>query len=175
MEDRRALERIAGYPVRGLSYPNGSYNREIVDLLPGLGMEYSRVVEDSGDFQLPENFLTWRATCHHSHNLLEHGRKFQELNKSQRLYLMYVWGHSYEFSRDHNWNLIEEFCRNISFRDDTWYATNIQIVDYMKAAKRLQFTIDLDQVYNPSACSIWIQVDGYIYEIPGGDMVELYC
>lgn len=45
----------------------------------------------------------------------------------------------------------------------------------MKAAKRLQFTIDLDQVYNPSACSIWIQVDGYIYEIPGGDMVELYC
>lgn len=175
LEDRRALERIAGYPVRGLSYPNGSYNKEIVNLLPGLGMEYGRVVEDSGDFQLPENFLTWKATCHHSHNLLEHGRKFLELNKSQRLYLMYVWGHSYEFSRDHNWDLIEEFCRNMAFRDDIWYATNIQIVDYMKAAKRLQFTIDLDWVYNPSACSIWIQVDGYIYEIPGGDMVELDC
>ena len=33
LEDRRNLERSAGYPVRGLSYPNGSYSKEILSLL----------------------------------------------------------------------------------------------------------------------------------------------
>ena len=71
LEDRRALEKIAGYPVRGMSYPNGSYNEEIVKLLPGLGIEYSRIVGDTDDFAMPENFLTWKATCHHNHRLME--------------------------------------------------------------------------------------------------------
>ncbi len=173
LEDRRALERIAGYPVRGLSYPNGSYTREIVKLLPGLGIEYSRVVEDTGFFSMPEDFLTWKATCHHSHNLIDNGKRFLEISKSQYLSLMYVWGHSYEFSRDNNWDLIEEFCRMVSGKDDIWYATNIQIVDYMKAAGQLKFTIDTDRVYNPSALSVWIQVDGVIYEVPGGSTLQL--
>lgn len=173
LEDRRTLEQKAGYPVRGMSYPNGSYSREIVEMLPGLGIQYSRIVGDSDNFNLPENFLTWKATCHHSHNLLENGQRFLEISKSKCLYLMYVWGHSYEFSRENNWELIEEFCQNMSFKDDIWYATNIQIVDYMKAAGQLQFTIDADKVYNPSAGSIWIQVDGKTYEVPGGELTEL--
>ncbi|MCM1134611.1 MAG: polysaccharide deacetylase family protein [Clostridium sp.] len=173
LEDRRALERIAGYPVRGLSYPNGSYNEEIVKLLPGLGIEYSRVVGDTDNFALPENFLTWKATCHHNHNLLKNGEQFCALNKTQYLYLMYVWGHSYEFTQDNNWELMEEFCRMTGGREDIWYATNIEIVDYMKAAKNLKFTVDETMVYNPNACSIWIQVDKDFYEIPGGETVEI--
>ena len=69
LEDRRRLERAVGYPVRGMSYPNGSYTQEIVDLLPMLGIEYCRVVGDTHDFAMPENFLTWKSTCHHNHNL----------------------------------------------------------------------------------------------------------
>ena len=38
LEDRRNLEAAVGYPVRGLSYPNGSYNEEIVKILPALGI-----------------------------------------------------------------------------------------------------------------------------------------
>ena len=34
LEDRKALERITGSPVRGMSYPNGSYSEEIVKMLP---------------------------------------------------------------------------------------------------------------------------------------------
>ncbi len=173
LEDRRALERAAGYPVRGLSYPNGSYSKEIVELLPKLGIEYSRVVGDTHDFGIPENFLLWKSTCHHNHNLLEDGKRFIALNKTQYLYMMYVWGHSFEFPRDNNWELMEEFCSMVSGRDDTWYATNIQIVDYMKAAKNLKFTIDADRVYNPSFSSVWIEVDKKIVEIPGGAAVEI--
>lgn len=173
LEDRRVLERAVGYPVRGLSYPNGSYSREIMELLPKLGIEYSRVVGNTDDFAMPENFLEWKSTCHHNHNLLENARRFIALDKTQYLYLMYVWGHSYEFPRDGNWDLMEEFCSMVSGREDTWYATNIQIVDYMNAAKRLQFTIDGDKVYNPNACSVWIEVDKQKAEVPGGTLLEI--
>ena len=83
LEDRRYIERIAGYPVRGLSYPNGSYNREIIELLPKLGIEYSRIVGNTDDFSMPENYLAWEATCHHNHNLIENGKRFLELKKTQ--------------------------------------------------------------------------------------------
>lgn len=168
LEDRRGLERVVGYPVRGMSYPNGSYTREIVNMLPALGIEYCRVVGNTDDFAMPEDYLLWKATCHHNHHLLENGRRFVELFKTQYLYMMYVWGHSFEFPRDDNWDMMEEFCRMVSGRNDIWYATNIQIVDYMKAAGNLKITIDGNQVYNPAAISIWLRVDERIVEIPGG-------
>ncbi|WP_349671227.1 polysaccharide deacetylase family protein [Lacrimispora sp.] len=173
LEDRRGLERAAGYPVRGMSYPNGSYTEEIVNMLPSLGIEYCRVVGSTDDFSMPENYLKWKATCHHNHNLLENGRRFIELNKTQYLYLMYVWGHSYEFPRDNNWELMEEFCRMTGQREDIWYATNIQIVDYMNAAAALKYTIDADFVSNPSAMDVWISVDKTIVKVPGGSQIRI--
>lgn len=55
--DRVKLERIVGYPVRGLSYPNGSHNKQIRDILPSLGYEYARTVEETKDFGIPEDFF----------------------------------------------------------------------------------------------------------------------
>lgn len=173
LEDRRNLERVVKYPVRGMSYPNGSYTGEIVNLLPGLGIEYCRVVGNTDDFAMPEDYLRWKATCHHNHNLLENGRRFTELSKSQYLYMMYVWGHSYEFSKDDNWELMEAFGGLVGGREDIWYATNIEIVDYMKAAGNLKVTIDGNQMYNPSAGSVWVSVDGEVFEVPGGGMAEI--
>ena len=37
IEDRKLLEEACGYPVRGMSYPNGSYSKEIVNALPACG------------------------------------------------------------------------------------------------------------------------------------------
>ena len=70
IEDRKALEDAVGYPVRGLSYPNGSYSKDIINLLPACGIEYSRVVGSTDDFAFPDNFLEWKSTCHHGHNVL---------------------------------------------------------------------------------------------------------
>ncbi len=173
MEDRKNLERIFGYTIRGMSYPNGSYSPEIMELLPQLGIEYSRVVETThGGFGLPHNWLEWKATCHHKDNLLKHGETFVSLHKKQYLYLMYVWGHSYEFDNDNNWNVIEEFCELAGGRDDIWYATNMEIVDYMKAYQRLRFSAGMEFVENPNATSVWLSVDGDIREIPGGVTVR---
>ena len=158
-EDRINLERIMHHPVQGLSYPNGSY---------------SRIVGDSYGFELPDNLYEWKATCHHNHRLLELGEQFSSLTKKQYLYMMYVWGHSYEFGRDNNWDVMERFCEMVGNRDDIWYATNIDYVNYMEAAKRLVYAYDSSFVYNPSAMSVWICVnnDNYI-EVPGGTQVEL--
>ncbi len=174
LADRRALEAIAGYPVRGLSYPNGSVSRDIEALLPLCGIRYSRVVGNTDGFSLPENPYRWTATCHHNHRLMELGQQFVELHKQQYLYLMYVWGHSYEFDQQHNWDLMEDFCALVGHRDDIWYCTNIEFMDAMDDHARLQFAADNSFVYNPNARDCWVRVnDGAPVCIPSGAKVRL--
>jgi len=105
--------------------------------------------------------------------LMELAKSFVDLHKKQYLYLMYVWGHSYEFEQDGNWELIEEFCRYIGSRDDIWYATNIEIVEYMQAFERLKFAADCSFVRNPSASPVWLIANGRTVEVPGGESVML--
>ncbi|MBQ9309073.1 MAG: polysaccharide deacetylase family protein [Clostridia bacterium] len=174
LEDRRALESLVGYPVRGLSYPNGSFSDDIVKLLPALGIRYARTVESTGTFALPEDPLRWGATCHHNRNLMELGDQFLALFKTQYLYLMYVWGHSYEFDDRDNWDLIEGFCEKMGGKDDIWYCTNIEFVDAMEAVRALQFSCDNSFVYNPSASDCWIRVnDGEPVCLKGGTLTQL--
>ena len=102
------------------------------------------------------------------------GKRFVELYKTQYLYMMYVWGHSFEFRTEEDWTLMEQFCQLAGGREDTWYATNIEIIDYMDAAKRLQFSADYEKVYNPNACSVWLQLNSdKCVEIEGGTLVDL--
>jgi len=173
MLDRVILEKACGYPVRGMSYPNGSYSEDIKKLLPACGIEYSRIVGNSDNFAMPTDYLEWKSTCHHNHNLMENAQRFADLHKTQYLYMMYVWGHSYEFDLADNWEHMEEFCSFIGGRDDIWYATNIEIVDYMNAAKNLKFTANSDSVYNPSAISVWLSVDNKMVEVLPGETREI--
>ena len=174
LEDRKALEAIAGYPVRGLSYPNGSVSREIEALLPACGIRYSRVVGSSDSFALPENPYRWQATCHHNHRLMELGEEFLGLYKKQYLYLMYVWGHSYEFDDRDNWDLMESFCRMMGGKDDIWYCTNIQFLDCLDDYARLQFAADNSFVFNPNIRDCWVSVnDQDPIRIPAGRNIRL--
>jgi hypothetical protein len=174
LEDRRRLEAWTGCPVRGMSYPNGSVSREIENLLPSCGIRYARVVGSSDGFGLPEIPYRWQATCHHNHRLMELGEQFLGLFKRQYLYLMYVWGHSYEFDDRNNWDLIEDFCRMMGGKEDIWYCTNIEFMDAMDDFARLRFSADNSFVSNPSARDCWISVnDGAPVAIPGGSTVKL--
>ena len=173
LEDRKNLEDIVGYTVRGLSYPNGSYNKDIKEILPHLGIEYSRVVGSSKSFAIPEDFFAWQATCHHNTDLMELAESFVALHKKQYLYMMYVWGHSYEFGIKNNWELMEGFCEYVSNKEDIWYATNIEIVDYLKALDNLKFSSACDFVYNPSALDLWLDVNGEIVKVKGGTQKKL--
>lgn len=187
LDDREGLEQLTGTIVRGHAYPNGSYNEEIKQLFRQIGIAYARVVEpahvdlDGGmvgsitSFNLPEDFMEWKPTCHHGDpKLMEYAKMFAEYKKKQYLKLMYVWGHSYEFDKADNWNVIEEFCEYMGGRKDIWYATNIEIVDYLAAAKNLQFSANGTAVYNPNAASVWVMINDEKYvEIPGGTYMDL--
>lgn len=174
LKDREILEEVTKQPVRGLSYPNGSYSRTIKEMLPMLGVAYARTVNDTKRFDLPSDWMEWNPTCHHNTNLLDLGREFAELHKVQYLYLMYVWGHSYDFQRDNNWEVIEMFCEYIGKRDDIWYATNIEIFDYLQAVERLIYTAKGNGVYNPSVLDVWISVDDQIVKVESGKYITLY-
>ncbi len=173
IKDRLALEELAGYPVRGMSYPNGLYNDETIAILKSCGIEYCRVVETTGTFKMPDDFMRWQGTCHHKQNLIELGRAFLEQPYKNRPHLMYVWGHANEFDKDNNWDLIEEFCSMMSNKEDIWYATNIEIVDYMNALKQLRFSADLSMVYNPTAMDIVISKNGEPVYIPAGSQINI--
>ena len=175
LEDRKGLEKMTGRLIRGHAYPNGSYSEEIKQLFKQLGIAYARTVKAVPDYALPTDPLEWNPTCHHNDpELMQKAEFFAEFKKKQYLKLMYVWGHSYEFDDRDNWNVIEEFCEYMGGREDIWYATNIEIIDYMDAARSLKFTADNEAVYNPSAQSVWLAVNDSKYvEVKGGAFVNL--
>jgi len=86
---------------------------------------------------------------------------------------MYVWGHSFNFNRENNWEVIEDFCSMMKGKCDIWYATNIEIVDYLKAWDMLRFSAKGDFVYNPMASALWVEVDGKVKELPPGKVTEI--
>lgn len=173
LADKEALEALAGYPVRGLSYPYGSYSKGILKLLPGMGIDYARTTVSHGGFHLPGSWLEWPATCHHKDNLLALGEQFLEPAGHGGTKLMYVWGHSSEFAADGNWELMERFCSLMGSRSDIWFATNIAIMDYMEALGRLRWTVSGEILYNPSAIPVWVSVDGTPVRIEGGATLHL--
>jgi len=87
--------------------------------------------------------------------------------------LFYIWGHSFEFERNGNWQLIEEFCKFAAFDETVWYATNVEIMDYIKAIRGLRFSVDRKLVFNPASLPVWIGVDGEAVKIGAGEHVSL--
>lgn len=170
-EDRKILEKYAGYPVRGMSYPFGTHNSQVREIAANAGIVYSRTTASTGKFSLPDNWLEWHPTSHHSHDVIAQSEVFKDSRNDFMLF--YVWGHSYEFDRNNNWELIESFCANIARRDDIWYATNIEIYDYVNALRRLEFTATADMVHNPSFIPVWLKADGEIVKINGGATINL--
>lgn len=173
--DRQNLEQLCGYPVRGMSYPYGTYNDDVLNAVKSCGIAYSRTTNSSKNFSVPMNFLTWNPTCHHNDDLLTMGKRFlDDFNFPWRSDLFYVWGHSYEFSRDNNWNMIEEFCEQIAGHEEVWYAANIEIFDYISAQRNLQLSVDNKIIYNPSIQTVWFSIDEETIEIKGGETLKLF-
>ena len=175
MEDRRILEHLAGYPVVGMSYPSGAFDGISVDVLRSCGIVYSRTTRPAQPaHEFPEDYLTWHPTCHHKHDIMTKLETFKNPpRRVPNLMLFYVWGHSYEFNNDDNWDLIENFCREASGLDDVWYATNIEIYDYICALRALRFSVDCSVVYNPSAIPVWFTANGNTVKVGAGETLKI--
>ena len=176
MEDRRNIEKQYGTIARGMAYPYGAYNDDVLDALEKCGICYSRTTKSTENFGFPENWLELHPTCHHNNpKLMEMAKKFAEEKDKYiaRNWMFYLWGHSYEFDNDNNWEVIEKFCEYIGNRDDIWYATNIEIYNYIKAYERLETSVDKKIVHNPSMLDIWFYQNGKTHCVKGGQTLYL--
>ena len=99
----------------------------------------------------------------------------QFLNKEIKWHsqLFYLWGHSYEFERDGNWEVIEDFAKKMGGRNDIWYATNKEIYQYVESGHALKFSADMRTVYNPTAINVWFEMDQKLYCVAAGETLRL--
>ncbi len=159
-ENRKVLEEIMGTIIRGCAYPFGTYSDSVVEILKMCGIKYARTVESTKKFDIPTDWLRMPATCHHNNEkLFELADKFNSMNDIRKPQLFYLWGHSYEFNDDNNWDRIEKFCSLMGNREDTWYATNIEIYDYVEAYRSLLVSCDGRRIYNPTLIDVWMSDD----------------
>ena len=157
LNDRKNIEEMFGKPIRGMAYPFGSTSDEVVNALKACGIVYSRTTKATGSLELQKtDWLRLAATCHHKTPSVEElSDKLINEKPTRAPWLVYVWGHSYEFESDNNWHVIENLCEKIGHKDDIWYATNIEIFDYVTAYNSLIFSVNGDIVHNPTATEVF--------------------
>lgn len=130
-KDKRNLEKVFEQTMVGMAYPFGDCDERIMKIVRDQGLFFGRKVETTEKFDLPADPLGWEGTCHHNNpKLMQLADAF--LAPGEDLRLFYVWGHSYEFDVNRNWEVIEDFCEKLSGRDDVWYCTNGEFVLWMK-------------------------------------------
>jgi len=190
LDCRLELESKLGIIVRGMAYPdsgityftNNADYESVKAYLKSLDIKYSRTLAGDNDlFALPSDWYAWMPTAHHKNpKIMEYAEEFVNLDLSTKTYcarrqprLFYMWGHSYEFERDNNWNLLDEICEKLSGKDDIWYATNGEIYDYVEAYNSLSYSADGTIIYNPTLFEIWFDVDGKIYSIKPGETLKI--
>ena len=173
LKNKQKLEELTGRPVRGFAYPYGSYNELAEEILSACGIEYARTADSSNDFDIPQDFLEWHPTCHHdAPELLKLAENFCN-NDSLQPQLFCIWGRSYEFAQKDNWQVLEEFMKYVSdYREKIWFATSIEIVDYVKAFRELRCSSDGRILQNPTEMTLWFEMDREIHCIHGNEKFE---
>jgi len=128
VEDRDGLTKLFGKCPVGMAYPYGTFNDEVVELLDNLGFKYARTVWSSHNFDIQEDLLRFRPTCHHDdEKLFELAEEFLSM-ETEEPKIFYIWGHSYEFMGNENWDRMEKLCQMLSGRDDIFYGTNEEVL-----------------------------------------------
>lgn len=130
-QDIENITRLYGEKPVGMAYAYGAWEETAVKWLREHGIRYARTVDSTHDFRMPDEPLLLQPTCHHrEEGLFQLAERFlqEELQEGQQR-LFYIWGHSYEFDINNDWDRMEEFCRVISGREDVFYGTNRECLE----------------------------------------------
>lgn len=189
LDCRLELEERFGIIVRGMAYPdigilyftNSAKYESIKNYLEELDIAYARTLGgDNDSFLLPQDFHAWLPTVHHNNpEIFDMIDKFVNVSYEDDPYLaghspklFYMWGHSYEFERNNNWDRLDQICEKLAGHEDIWYATNIEIYNYVKAYESLQYSADGNIIYNPTLFDIWFTRDDVVYKISSGERLK---
>jgi peptidoglycan-N-acetylglucosamine deacetylase len=186
-EDRKELERLMGYNIRGMAYPFGNNNDVVIDAITGLGIEYARTVDDTYNYKIPLNFLKWHPTIHQfakaywEPNNPENDKKelaifykiINDFNATKELAILDVWGHSWEMGSDKmKWEETEKFFQLISNNSSIHYTKQIDLVDYINAFNNLKFSVEKNLVLNLSSISLFFKYNGKTYNVLPGKSLD---
>ena len=180
LNGRMVLEKFYGRIIRGMAYPDRSAtNDTIKSYLKMLNIAYARAAGgETGSFALPEDWLCWMPTCKHTDSrLMEYADKFLAEDPAKKYcaarepILFFLWGHSFECVDQ--WDRMEKFCQKMGGHEEIWYATNLEIFDYVNAYRSLLFSADNAIVYNPTQLAVSFDVDDKLYTVRPGETLTL--
>ncbi len=189
LDCRLYLEETYDTIIRGMAYPDSGVRNisnftsyeTIKKYLTDLDIAYSRSLgEDNDLFELPSDWHQWMPTAHHNNpEIFNYIDKFLESNVSEGYVsrrdskLFYIWGHAFEFDRNDNWDLVDKICEKLGGRQDIWYATNIEIYDYVHAYNSLVYSADATRIYNPTLYTIWFETNKVLYSVNPGETIKI--
>lgn len=174
IKDRELLEEKTGKIIQGFAYPFGLSETEgMIDCIRNCGIRYARTTISTHRFDLPRDFFRWNPTCHQSdpkfYELTEEFFKPDDIEHPWRIrpLLFYLWGHSFEFKD--NWERLEKICKIIGDRQDVWYVTNMEVIDYISAFNSLRRSVDGSIIHNPTDIDVYLNVNGKNLVIKKGE------
>lgn len=126
--DKKRLGELFGEAPVGMAYAYGAFDDRSVEYLASIGIKYARTVWDSLSFDLQTDLLRFRPTCHHDNE-----KVFELIDEfvnepAEEPRLFYLWGHSYEFDANGNWERLEKICERVAGRDDVFFGTNKEVL-----------------------------------------------
>ena len=168
-----------GVDAIGHAWPNGNGHRRddyYTDLEPAMieaGIKYARH-DANGTFELPEDWFSWHATCHHN-NALSYTDKFIALENTGDLKCFFNWGHTYEFENNKgnealDWTMIENVMKKLQ-PHNIWFATNGDIYRYVEATKLVEITETT--VTNNSDMTVYYNINGSNIELAPGEVYSV--
>ena len=175
MED---IEGLFGVTPEGLVWPytrpsaRSDYD-ELIEYIRSLGVKYIRPIDTTGNFDLPDDWYNWKPTCH-TDSIKYYIDNFLSLDTNGELKLFYIWGHGFELDETYDpsntskfrWSDLEALAERLKDRDDVWKATNIEIYDYIEAARGLEIDYENNIITNPSDVDVYVQINGINSVIP---------
>ena len=131
--DKENLEAMFGREVTGFAVPFDYYDDRIADCARACGFSYARKSEFSGHFTPCADFYHWKTGIYHiDPNLTNFVADF--LNTGEELAVCQIVGHSYDLDAENLWGTMELICAAVSGRDDIWFCTNAELVDFLKTS-----------------------------------------
>ncbi len=188
VEDRKELERLVGYPVRGMAYPFGNTDDEVIKAMDGLGIEYARTVGDTYTFEIPKDFLRWHPTMHQfakaywepnqpekdAKEMARFNKVIADFIDTKDFAVLDIWGHSWEMGTNENkWNETEKFFKLLSDNPTIYYTSQIALVDYINAFRNLKFSVNKKLVLNASSIDVYLKKENKTYKISAGTTITL--
>ncbi len=133
--DADNIKRIFGYAPVGMSWPGGEFQateKTIKTILETTDIRYSRAVQSTYGFRLPEDFMIWRPTCSLSdERTIELAKSFTEL-KTDEDALFYVWCHAYELDFFNTDGRLDELISIMTEANDIKCVTNTEFYNLFK-------------------------------------------